>query len=399
MNERSPALEKKKRMLPEIHIVRAAAIVAVLIVHATSQTVMDLGKTTTLYPFYNFMNIFFKFGTPTFIFLSSFVLFYNYVDRRETRGLIRRFYRRRLKYVVLPYVFFSVVYFAVSAWMYPVDESWLEQVNAFFVQLATGKAHAHLYFVFVSIQFYMLFPFLLYAVWRKPRLLKHALWAGVLLQWAFVLANHYFWQVENKGSIALSYVSFYFAGAWMGVYFREFIHWMNRGWKYLIAVVWFAFGSLHVHAYHQLRVAEAAFDTKWFEFVWHIHALSSALLLFHLGFRLYDKLSVDQPAEAATSWFHRWSKPFIRIGMLSFGIYLIHPLILMLYRPFIITSSAALYHIMVACGGVIALALSAGLVHAAFKYWKGAWIVFGQRPALVRDKGMGTGDEKINYMI
>lgn len=385
--EKNGQTDKRKETLNEIHLVRALAILAVLIVHATSQTVADLEKSTTLYPFYNFMNIFFKYGTPTFIFLSAFVLFYNYVDRKQKQGLIHRFYRRRLKFVVLPYLVFSIVYFVASDWMFPVDQSWTERGKAFLVQLLTGKAHTHLYFVFVSIQFYVLFPLLLYIVWLKPRLLKHAFWAGAMLQWLFVLLNHYFWQIDAKGSIALSYISFYFAGAWMGVYFRDFLSWMERGWKFAMWIIWVVFGLLHVHAYHMWRIHGIALDTKWFELVWHMHTLATALVLFHFCFWVIHKLP------------ERLTSLLIRLGLYSFGIYLIHPLILMVYRPWIITSSVWAYHAMVAAGGLLALTLSALIVHVSFRHWNHAWILFGQPPPHVRSVAREVRDEKRRFMI
>ena len=55
-----------------------------------------------------------KFGTPTFIFLSSLVLFYNYYDRPTTKKLIGGFYKKRLLYIIIPYTLFSVFYFAIA---------------------------------------------------------------------------------------------------------------------------------------------------------------------------------------------------------------------------------------------------------------------------------------------
>src|SRR5689334_12879602 len=70
----------KKERLPQLDIYRALAILGVLHVHATSFATVD-AIDSRFYYIINFLNIFFKYGTPSFIFLSSFVLFYNYADR------------------------------------------------------------------------------------------------------------------------------------------------------------------------------------------------------------------------------------------------------------------------------------------------------------------------------
>src|SRR5690606_37927160 len=99
------SVKERKPYLHEVDLVRAFAIFAVIIVHATSQTIADLEKATTLCPLYNFLNIFFKFGTPTFIFFSAFILFYRYENRGWSKQLSKRFYLKRVQYILVPYLF------------------------------------------------------------------------------------------------------------------------------------------------------------------------------------------------------------------------------------------------------------------------------------------------------
>lgn len=66
-----------------------------------------------------FFNIFFKYGTPTFILLSSFVLFYNYGGRDKLEpAVLGKFYRNRLLYVIIPYIVASIGYFLMQHMMY-----------------------------------------------------------------------------------------------------------------------------------------------------------------------------------------------------------------------------------------------------------------------------------------
>ncbi len=183
----------RKERLPQLDVYRALALIGVLHVHASSYAAGVQAMESPFYYVYNFMNIFFKFGTSSFIFLSGFVLFYNYYDRPITVRLLSRFYGRRVLYILLPYVIASTAYFVYTKFTLgqlkgiPYSDLWIELRG----DLLTGTAYTHLYFVFISIQFYILFPFLLKLFQSKPVLVKWAIPIGLILQWAFVFYNKY----------------------------------------------------------------------------------------------------------------------------------------------------------------------------------------------------------------
>ena len=74
---------ERRAKLNEIDIVRGLAILGVLMVHSTSFATVDMLH-NRMFGVYNFLNIFSKIGTTTFILLSSFVLFYNYYPQPLT---------------------------------------------------------------------------------------------------------------------------------------------------------------------------------------------------------------------------------------------------------------------------------------------------------------------------
>lgn len=57
----------KRERIPELNLVRAVAIIGVLFVHSTSNATLEMTN-SSYYWLYNFVNIFMKYGTPTFIF-------------------------------------------------------------------------------------------------------------------------------------------------------------------------------------------------------------------------------------------------------------------------------------------------------------------------------------------
>lgn len=56
----------KKDRIPELQIIRALCILAVVTVHATSYATIQMTG-SRYFMIYNFLNIFMKYGTPTFI--------------------------------------------------------------------------------------------------------------------------------------------------------------------------------------------------------------------------------------------------------------------------------------------------------------------------------------------
>lgn len=99
-------------------------ILGVIHVHATSVAAGGQAMNSPYYVFINWVNIFFKFGTPCFIFLSSFVLFYNYMNHPAGRQLVSKFYKRRLLYIIIPYLVASCCYYALNTYLYGDWERW-----------------------------------------------------------------------------------------------------------------------------------------------------------------------------------------------------------------------------------------------------------------------------------
>ena len=152
----------QKERIPQLDIFRAIAIFAVLAIHATSRTLEETLNTSMFHPFL-FINKISQFAVPSFVFLSGLVLFYNYIDRSFSRKTLASFYSRRLIYIIVPYFMFSLLYFILKL---TVGHSWgsppAELASKFGKYLWTGTAYTHLYYVIIIIQFYVLFPLLLW---------------------------------------------------------------------------------------------------------------------------------------------------------------------------------------------------------------------------------------------
>lgn len=376
----STASLQRREAIPELQIVRAMAILGVLSVHSTSYATLKMVN-SGYYFLYNFFNIFMKFGTPTFIFLSSFVLFYNYYTRPLDAKLIGSFYKRRALYIIIPYLVFSIIYFTLLHYNYYPNRPLDETLSSFWDKVLTGNAYTHLYFVFISIQFYLLLPLFLWLLKKFPALVKWAIPAGFAIQWAFVLINKYVLTtpIPNKGSYSLSYFSYYLMGAAIGIYFPKIKHWiiMNKqnatksrviAWIALWCL-WIGAGLWHVSIWYDTRLKIDSYHSLLYEFLWNMHTFFSALVLLQLGFLLYRK---------AAPWL---VSLLSKLGALSFGIYLVHPFILFYYREYPpVTGNSLLLHSWYVGGYAAALVGSWIIVSLAARFLPISWVLFGNLP-------------------
>lgn len=371
----------RQERLPQLDIYRALAIMGVLHVHSSSFAAGEQALNSPYYYWLNWINIFFKFGTPSFIFLSSFVLFYNYYGRPVTRSLIGNFYRRRLKYILLPYLLASIGYYALTLYVngkltqYP-----MENLSSFLGVLFSGSAYAHLYFVFISIQFYLLFPLLLQLLQSSKFWVKWAFPLGLALQWGFIFWNKYQLHIVEKGSLSISYLAYYMLGAYIAINFEQIKLWLMKPWNELAAAhkwltmllftAWLAAAFIHVQLWYEARHFGNWTDSLWYELLWNVHTMLSALVLLYLTFLIYRKAPRGLVAFLT------------RMGELSFAIYLIHPLFLAVYRRFrySISTDSLTYVLFIYGGLLVALAGSWMIVQFAFRRFPKAWIVFGSVP-------------------
>ncbi|GEM_PF-135993 len=366
---------KKKEHIPQLQLVRAIAIIGVLSVHASAAATVTM-KDSAYFFLYNFANTFMRFGTPTFILLSSFVLFYSYYNRPLDGKLIKGFYKKRLLYIIIPYILFSAIYFVYGKIRANLPYLTSDALLQFLEKLAKGEVYAHLYFIFISVQFYLLFPLLLWVVKRWKNTVYWLIPTGFLLQWAFFLMNEYYWRLEMKGSLAPSYFLFFFTGAAIGIFFPKLKDWFAVTREYAspkkIAVwcltfgIWLTLALSHVMLYYNVRANGTRYHILIYEFLWSFHTLFSALVVIGLSFFIYRHLPV------------LLSKTLYRLGQLSFGVYLIHLIFLFIYddnvRHF---GSSLLEHARYFGSFVFMLVGSWLVVGLVTRFVPYSWVLFG----------------------
>lgn len=126
----------KQRKNNTIQILRAIAIIAVVIIHTTPPAEWQV-----------FCRPFINYAVALFLFLSG------YLTKSENNNW-KTFYKKRISRVIIPYIIWSVIYSIPNIYLHN------QGIERLFLNLITTKACATLYYIFVYIQFVLLTPLL-----------------------------------------------------------------------------------------------------------------------------------------------------------------------------------------------------------------------------------------------
>ncbi|WP_225732023.1 MULTISPECIES: acyltransferase [unclassified Nocardia] len=149
---RPTTVERRRRpQLPQLDLFRILVFACVIAVHVTDKA-NDPGSVPA-----NAALILLHFTRNAFFALTGFVLVYQFADGPLRAG---GFWRRRLGLVGIPYVVWSVVYWAYTIHTGQNTGSASRLLGRLGLDLVSGTAYYHLYFLLVTMQAYLLFPLL-----------------------------------------------------------------------------------------------------------------------------------------------------------------------------------------------------------------------------------------------
>lgn len=350
----------RKPRLFELDIVRAVAITAVLLIHGTASATVDLplGRMQVLYKLVNSLSYYAVF---LFIFLSGLVLFYSYMDSWNFRQIFT-FYRKRLQYIVLPYLIWAVFYYLYNPAVTPgwgVEWNW----PVFLKQLVWGETGYHLYFMIIIVQFYALFPIVvsLAKVWSGFR---RYLWVfGLAVQIGAYLFHLYIAPMEHRVTWFFTYFGLFCIGGSIGMYYDRFLGWLNRNIWWVPAVT-VALGMMYA-GLTILGQYGITYGQHLFELTFNSYALFVGLSSIWIGRHLLTAAP-------------RLAKLLSSMGAASFGIYFIHPAVQLIWMNEVQASPlSSMYHA-VTWGGILLIFTVPWLIVWTLKRVKGSWVLFGK---------------------
>ncbi|MCM3629110.1 acyltransferase [Paenibacillus glycanilyticus] len=323
-----------------LDVYRALAILAVLMIHTTSSAVTSLPHDSSLFPIYVTLNSAAHYAVPAFLFLSALVLFYNYDVQTKIRWDM--FYLKRIMTIIVPYVIWSFLYFLLVDHIrgITIQENWPK----FFEGLLLGSNYAHLYYIVVLMQLFILFPFLLQLFrirWVRSNLIP----IGIISQLGFYFGNHYAFHIDKVNTFIGAYFLYLFLGAQAGIKLKSSLQWLRKpNWLLYSAVILLAgnhVSQIFISIFKPYDVNQTwLLDIKYLSV--HGYAAVCCYFLIHISSLLHAK-----------DW--RVIKLLKGLGVVSFGVYLIHPFILAFWRSKVMIADPIFYHVLIWGGGLTAL--------------------------------------------
>ncbi len=377
-----------KPRINQLYVVRTMAIIAVLLIHATAKPLSELDRSSNSYFIYQLFNTLASFAVPVFIFLSGFVLIYNYMDKEVSFKAVWQFYRKRMLYIVVPYLILSVFYFVFIQWWYYdfthiplIIEKFL---HAFFIK---GGTMYHLYYMYIIVQFYILFP-LIWMFFRQRWLSTFAVPIAFVFHWIFVYMNGYLELFPKRSIVCLNYMVYFLIGAYIAIHWETWSRRFNDArlsTKLVSSLIgsWLLLAGAHVFLRYTLSTGQFSTHVKVYELVFVLYCLLSAALLLGLG------------SIVVRSSMIRLHNAVISIGALSFGIYLIHPLFQQFYRMIDVSSNPIVYHLYIIGGFLLVFLLSWLTSYLVERFIPYSWMLFGAVPNSLPYKQL-TNSTRIN---
>jgi len=221
----APTSNLARPKITEIDIVRAFAIFAVVLIHATSEATYIPAAGTVSQKFFYSINQFGAFAVPTFILISGLVLFYKYYDKWTARDSLH-FYGKRLISVVYPYLAFSAFYLVYYGYQNTGQLAF--DIPTFLDKLPWGDASYHLYYMIIIFQFYLLFP-LLITLAKSTRVSTGLVVIGIIVQGGFYWATYKI-TVPHGATLFITYFALFLIGAAIGIHYAKVSAWARRYW-------------------------------------------------------------------------------------------------------------------------------------------------------------------------
>lgn len=325
----------KKPRIEELTPLRGLAFLAIVMQHSLAEYIYRadiLSEDSTMLMFIYHLT---RFGTPTFVFLSAILLFYNYEQKLHYPSFIRK----RFGDIYVPFLLWTVLYWlsvrltAGTNWL--SADTWTSLVREWFVP----QSGYQLWFVIMVFQFYLLFPlFRKAALFLKGKLAhlnpkkQNRMVLTIILvsgtAYAYLLYLSYYrmgiWAGETSG-LALtllnyrtySFVMYFFyfiLGAMVAFMLERFRAWILKflPWTALLSIALFI-----LLAYDVLR---GSGETMNLNISTYLKPQTFALILSQM-FLLYGMMLVVSPQSRFRKWF-TW------IGRYSYGGYLVHAMVI-----------------------------------------------------------------------
>jgi len=277
---------------------RNIATFAVILLHVTAPFVLQFNKISfASWQLANLLDSMLRFGVPVFVMISGAVL----LDRQEP---LNTFLSKRLKRVVVPFLFWSIVYF-IFVYAGSFQKFSTPQLFQILINKLLKGTYYHLWYVYMILGVYLFIPIIRKWVQNSTKQEIHYF----LLLWALTLLINTD-MAKYIPSIEVLYFSKYLGYLVLGYYLDKHIATYRS--KNTLYLMFFVFGAvLTLLSTSYLSVKQNQLNIAYYNY------LSPNVCLLSIGIFLLGK-----------SFLNSSNTLSINLDRHSYGIYLVHVLVL-----------------------------------------------------------------------
>lgn len=309
----------KNSFLYELQIMRGIALLSVVLIHFMNICILKLPEGDSTYWVYYFLGLLSQYAVPCFLLIAAILVSFS---ENKIFNNLPKFYISKVPRIIIPYILWSILYILARYFTGSVTDTQISSVHSWIFWLLWGKGYGHLYFVSIILQFYLVAPLLIKAVKLLRDKWYLMLAISILMQLLFYFINkHYiFPRFPYPATLLIRYLGIIIPGIWIGFNYTKTLAFLSKYWYYigiicLLSTGFYIYDSLNI--LNKIPIKSLNYQLNWYCYV-----VTSSLLWLIISYKLSKKQGKPQ------DWL-------IWLGKVSFGVYLIHPLCIVLFNKFI----------------------------------------------------------------
>lgn len=355
-----------KERIESLKYMRVVAMLLVVLIHTTAVAISNIDPESPAYFLYLILNRFTRFEGAVFVCLSGIVLFYNYADRPFTMSTWKSFYRKRFLYIIFPYIIWSLFYEVFS---YTMGTRTYEGFTTIITNLLLGNSFYQLYFILILVQLYFLLPIFIYFVKKWAFVKKYLFLIGFVLEFLFQILNrHYQW---INVPFFMVYIASFFLGGWIGLYYQQLKNTLKKKVLWILTLSVVGLGILYTCLYYYRNILGIhIIDYPLFKLIALTYYLFSCYVLFKIGIHVEQRVSP------------RVKGMIERLRIYSFGFYLVHPFILILWEKVLVANSVWEFHLFIFIRYILVVVSCFYFIRLIHILFPNAWMIFGKLPSI-----------------
>ncbi|MFX1276300.1 MAG: acyltransferase [Promethearchaeota archaeon] len=306
-----------KNYIREIEILRAFAILAVVIYHVT-YFIFYVPNYSPLFIYIFFIFNLNGYGVPLFIFVSGFVLSLRYNHNNKDFSLLQ-YYKKRFLTIIPPYLIAAIVYLPYNMIKYP-------NYNILTMFFDPTSVASHFWFIGLIIAYYLIYPLIRVIIHKFRSRLSIVLLTFLIIQFIFTTIAGFF-KLPNF----LEVIGYFFLGMYVHENYDKIKKIIENN-KIILFSGFIFIISIILQTYSDYTYLTRRIDTTIFIFFNHFYFICSKSIFFIFLFVFLFGLArfINQKS-------HFIRNMLINLGKYSFGIFLYHYLFLLIsYDVFLI---------------------------------------------------------------